>query len=117
MIQNSLNSDELLHKALENSLYPKLVFQLKKDFQLANISIELYEEIAPVDLKNTLHEKIYLLMMEKFPEYLNLLYIIDVPEKEFKKIEVTDVVEVAEQVSFLILRREMQKVWLKNKYS
>ena len=68
-------------------------------------------------MKAVLLEKIYYLIMERFSEYLNLLYIVDVPEKAFKEIQVTDVVDVAEQVSFLILKREMQKVWLKTKYS
>ena len=54
--------------------------------------------------------------MEHFAEYLNLLYIVDVPEREFQYIEVTDAVEVADQVTFLILKREYQKVWYRNKY-
>ncbi len=114
---HSFNSAEILENAVADSLYPKLVLQLEKDFLLANIPIEIASEIAPNDLKKMLHEKIYHLMMEKFPDYLNLLYIVDVPEKEFKEVQVTDVVEVAEQVSFLILKREFQKVWLKNKYA
>lgn len=114
---NSFNSTEILENALGIALYPKLVLQLEKDFLLANIPLELAPDISPDHLKKTLHEKIYRLMMEKFPDYLNLLYIVDVPEKEFKEIQLTDVVEVAEQVSYLILKREFQKVWLKSKYS
>ncbi len=98
-------------------LYKKLVVQLKKDFGLANIPIDLSDDVSPEDLQTFLHEKIYYLILEKFTDYLNLLYVIDVPEKAFKQIQVTDVVEVAEQVSFLVLRRELQKVWLKEKYA
>ena len=72
--------------------------------------------MAPEELRAILHEKIYYLIMERFADYLNLLYVVDVPEKAFKEIQVTDVVEVAEQVSFLILKRELQKVWLKERY-
>ncbi len=111
------NSTVLLQNAQEGQLYTKLVVQLKKDFGLANISIDLANNVSPNNLKTFLHEKIYYLMLEKFTDYLNLLYVIDVPEKAFKQIQVTDVVEVAEQVSFLVLRRELQKVWLKDKYS
>ncbi|NNE77909.1 MAG: hypothetical protein HKN31_12650 [Pricia sp.] len=117
MIMNFPNSTELLQKAQENSLYNKLVTQLRKDFSLANIHVDIVSGIASDELRSVLHEKIYFLIMERFSDYLNLLYIVDVPEKAFKEIQVTDVVEVAEQVSFLILRREMQKVWLKSKYS
>ncbi len=107
----------LFKHAQNENLYKKLVTQLEKDFVLANIDIDISVDIAPSDLKTLLHEKIYRLILEKFDEYLNLLYIIDVPESSFKEIKVTDVVEVAEQVTFLVLKRELQKVWLKAKYS
>ncbi|PKA97624.1 hypothetical protein B0O79_1292 [Flavobacteriaceae bacterium MAR_2009_75] len=114
---NFPDSASLLQNAQENFLYDKLVFQIRKDFGLANIHIDIPDSIMPNTLIGSLREKIYFLIMERFPEYLNLLYVIDVPEREFKKIQVTDVVEVAEQVSFLVLIREMQKVWFKKKYS
>lgn len=91
--------------------------QVIKDFALANIDIDLYPKTVASDLKTILHEKIYYLILEKFTDYLNLLYVIDVPEKEFKGIKVTDVVEVADQVTFLVLKRELQKVQLKAKFS
>lgn len=111
------NSTELLQNAQEKHLYKKLINQLKKDFGLANILFDLSSEVAPNDLKKKLHEKIYVLILEKFNDYLNLLYVVDVPEKAFKKIEVTDVVEVAEKVTYLILQRELQKVWLKKRHT
>ncbi|SHJ57509.1 hypothetical protein [Pseudozobellia thermophila] len=114
---NFPNSTALLQKAEEASLYEKLVSQIRKDFGLANIYIDLPEGILPKALVGLLREKIYYLIMERFSEYLNLLYVVDIPEREFRKIQVTDVVEVAEQVVFLLLNREMQKVWLKQKYS
>lgn len=117
MVTNFSNSRDLLMHAGNERLYEKLISQLQKDFLLANIPIDLTSDMAQENLKNVLHEKIYYLLMEKFPDYLNLLYIVDVNEREFKKIEVTDVVEVAEQVSLLILKRELQKVWLKMKFS
>ncbi len=117
MTFNFSDSKSLLQNAVEEKLYDKLVTQLDKDFVLANIFFDLPKGISADALEKTLHEKIYVLLMEKFTEYLNLLYVVDVPEKSFKKIKVTDTVEVAEQVSFLILLRELQKVWLKQKYS
>ena len=117
MVMNFPNSTELLQSAEDQGLYGKLVIQLEKDFGLANIPIDFSLDVEPADLQATLHEKVYFLILEKFVDYLNLLYIVDVPEKVFKEIQVTDAVEVAEQVSFLILKRELQKVWLKAKYS
>ncbi len=111
------NSSELLQNAIEEELYEKLVDQLKKDFTLANIVIDFPKNMKKHELQTLLIEKIYVLILEKFSEYLNLMYIVDVPEHAFKKIEVTDVVEISEQVTFLILKRELQKVRLKKKYS
>lgn len=117
MVLDFSNSSELFAKAKEASLYSKLVGQLIKDFGLANIHIELQESMDPKTLHETLREKVYQLIMERFSEYLNLMYVVDVPERAFKDVKVTDVVEVSDQVSLLILTRELQKVWLKSTYS
>lgn len=102
---------------MKDKLYGALVKQLKKDFELANVPMEIPVEIEANDLIASLREKIYRLLLERFTDYLNLLYVVDVPEKAFKELEVSDVVEVADEVTFLILKRERQKVWLKNRYS
>ncbi|WP_430906754.1 hypothetical protein [Maribacter sp. 2-571] len=111
------NSTALLQNAISVGLYQPLIAQLEKDFLLSNLQIDIGLGMFPEDLGSTLHEKVYHLIMEKFSAYLNLLYVIDVPESAFKEIQVTDVVAVAEQVSFLILKREFQKVKLKELYS
>jgi hypothetical protein len=46
---------------------------------------------------------------------LNLLYIIDVSEEEVKKLDGSDISILSGQVSFLILKREWQKVWFRSK--
>lgn len=110
------NTDLLLTQASVENLYLKLVEQINKDFNLANEGIDFPMSIAPEELKIQLHEKIYRLIQYKFTEYLNLLYIIDVPENEIKQLDGSDIVELAGQVSFLILKREWQKVWFRNNY-
>ena len=109
--------DDLFDEAQQRDLYTKLVLQLNKDFHLANIDVEFHESILPDSLKLILHETIYKLIQEKFADYLNLLYIIDVSEKQIRDLNGDDMVALAEAVSFLILKREWQKVWFKNKYS
>lgn len=111
-----LNTDLLLSEAQKELLYFKLIEQLNKDFNLANETIDFPQEISPIDLKVQLHDKIYKLISLKFAEYLNLLYIIDVPEDQIKKLDGSDLMELAEQVAFLILKREWQKVWFRNKF-
>ncbi len=110
------SSDLLFDLAEKESLYYELIKQINKDFNLANEAIDLPEDLVPGELKLVLHEKIYRMIQYKFAEYLNLLYIIDVSEEEIKKMDGSDVVELAEQVVFVILKREWQKVWFRNKY-
>ncbi|MBU2995216.1 hypothetical protein KO500_02170 [Cellulophaga baltica] len=116
MVTNYVNTKALLEASITEKLFEKLVSQLAKDFTLSNISIELPFEISPTNLKTILHQKIYNLILEDFSEYLNLLYIIDVPEHAIKKIKATEPLEISDQVSFLILKREFQKVLFKEQY-
>ncbi|MEM8845958.1 MAG: hypothetical protein AAFY00_05640 [Bacteroidota bacterium] len=110
------NSLQVLLEAQKNELYEKLVVQLKKDFELANLDFKIFDSPSPEELKTILHEKVYRLILEQFPEYLNLLYIVDVSEDKVKSIETTDVVDMAEEVSFLILKREWQKVSMRQRF-
>lgn len=110
------NTDLLLCEAEAENLYLKLIEQINKDFNLANESIDFPLSTKPMELKVQLHEKIYRLIQYKFAEYLNLLYIIDIAEDQIKKLDGSDVAALSEQVAFLILKREWQKVWFRNKY-
>ncbi|KQB38653.1 hypothetical protein [Flavobacterium aquidurense] len=110
------NTDILLADAESGNLYLSLIEQINKDFNLANEGIDFPLSISPEELKIQLHEKIYRMIQYKFAEYLNLLYIIDVSEIEIKKLDGSDLVILAEQVAFLVLKREWQKVWFRNHY-
>ncbi|GGW30085.1 hypothetical protein [Arenibacter certesii] len=116
MVNQFPNIAALLEYAQENSLYRDLVLQLRKDFTLANVFVDFPDDILPMDLKTVIHEKVYYLIMERFSEYLNLLYIIDVSENAVKAVKSNDVVEISGEVSFEILKREWQKVWFRKKY-
>ncbi len=108
--------EALVDEANNLNLYKKLIEQLNKDFLLANISADFHEEVLPTSLKLILQEIIYNLIQNKFTEYLNLLYIIDVSERQIKQLDGEDTLLLSEQVSFLILKREWQKVWYRNVY-
>ncbi|AEW86731.1 hypothetical protein B0A78_01865 [Flavobacterium columnare NBRC 100251 = ATCC 23463] len=110
------NTDLILSEAQKKELYHKLIEQLLKDFLLANEDLNIPHSISPIELKIQVHKKIHQLIHNKFNVYLNLLYIIDVNEDEIKKLDGFNSVELAEQVSYLILKREWQKVWYKNLY-
>jgi hypothetical protein len=111
-----ISTENLLAEAEQENLYQKLIAQINKDFNLANEAIAIPEKTSPEDLKLLLHEKTHRLIQYKFAEYLNLLYIIDVSESEIKKLDGSDISELSGQVAFLILKREWQKVWFRNKF-
>jgi len=115
-MQLPTNFEDLVEESNQLSLYKNLILQLNKDFKLANIDLDFHEDILPTSLKLLLHETIYNLIQEKFTDYLNLLYIIDVPENKIKALDGSDMLQLSEDVLFLILKREWQKVFLKNKY-
>jgi len=108
-------SEELISIAQEEQLYPDLIRQLNKDFNYANEPIDYPTDLSPEDLCKNLHEKIYVIINHRFSSYLNLLYIIDVSEAEIKKLDGSDVLAMSEQVMFLILKREWQKVWFRKR--
>ncbi len=111
-----INTDDLLSEAEKENLYSKLIEQINKDFNFANEAIDFPKSTSPEELKIQLHEKVFRLIQYKYAELLNLLYIIDVPEENVKQLDGSDTVELAEQISFLILKREWMKVWFRNKY-
>jgi hypothetical protein len=109
--------NEVLDESLKTELYQQLVIQLNKDFRMANIYFEVEETIMPEALKLQLHETIFRLIQTNFSEYLNLLYILDVSEHKMKRLDGSDALKLSDEVSFLILKREWQKVWFKHKFS
>lgn len=115
-MKNLLTITDVLNESLKTELYQQLVIQLNKDFRFANIYFEVEEGITPDQLKLQLHETVFRLIQTNFSEYLNLLYIIDVSENQIKQLDGSDALKLAEQVAFLILKREWQKVWFKNTY-
>ncbi|TAI47098.1 hypothetical protein [Flagellimonas allohymeniacidonis] len=108
---------EILEVADKQLLYQKLIAQLQKDFKLANIPLDFIDGPSPKEVKALLHEKIYFLLMERFPDYLNLLYVVDIPENQIAQVKSNNPVDAAEEMCFLIVKREWQKVWFKHKFS
>lgn len=114
----NLNSSlEILEVAQKELLYSHLLAQIKKDFERANLELRFSMDVAPAQFKEALKEKLYVLLLEKMPEYQNLLYTVDIPEHKIAGIALLDVVDVAEEVCFLLLQREWQKVWFRNKFT
>ena len=111
------NTSELLNVAISNELYKALIVQLNKDFQLSNIEESISVTVSPDVLKQQLFIFVEKLIYNEFDSFLNLLYRIDLSEQEIKKNSNQSTTVYIEYVTFLILRREWQKVWFKQNYS
>ncbi len=113
-------AEALLAHAGELGLRPALLAQLRKDYERASVPFPLRDQVAEAlsdaAWAQALQESLYLLLMERFDAYLNLMYAADVPEREFRDLQLTDAVDVAQQVSLVLLRREWQKVWMRRTY-
>ncbi len=113
-------AEALLAHAGELGLRPALLAQLRKDYERASVPFPLRDQVAEAlsdaAWAQALQESLYLLLMERFDAYLNLMYAADVPEREFRDLQLTDAVDVARQVSLVLLRREWQKVWMRRTY-
>ncbi|WP_163515944.1 M3 family oligoendopeptidase [Gelidibacter japonicus] len=116
-MENLKTFDDVMDQAHKWELYAKLVDQLNKDLALANVDLEFDSEVLPTSLKLLLHEEVYRLIQHKFMDYLNLLYIVDVSEEKIKQLDGNDTIQLAENVTFLILKREWQKVFYRNRFS
>lgn len=116
MVPEFSNSNSLLEYAASCQLYSKLIRQINKDFHAAQASLELPMHVDPAALCAAIREKIYYLLLERFSDFLQLMYIIDIPETAYRQMQTRDVVEIADQIGFLVLKREWQKVWLKTNY-
>ncbi|GGI55995.1 hypothetical protein [Winogradskyella haliclonae] len=115
-MQLPTNFEDLIEEVNGSKLYKRLVLQLNKDLLYANIDLGFDDEVLPTSLKLILQEEIYNLIQNKFSDYLNLLYIVDVSEAKVRNLESDDTAKLSEDITFLILQREWQKVWYKANY-
>lgn len=115
MLSSANTALELLQKVAVENLYQNLLHQLNKDFQLANLDEQIELSVTPVELKELLSAILLKLLTNHYDDYLNFLYRVDVSEKKLLTIKSSDVPTIIDQITFLVLKREYQKVWFKNR--
>ena len=108
----------LLASARKSGRLHELTGQLGKDFLRAGLppfpaTGDREGEPTDADLARLLQERLYRLLMENFDGYLNLMYAVDVPQRIFRELRITDAVEVARQMTAVVIAREWQKVQLR----
>jgi len=117
MIPTTNDSDSLLVLVSEKGLFQNLLIQLKKDFELSGLLI-LFDNIQSTDqLLIVLYKHIHNLIQINFEGYLQLLYRVDVPESNLQTENIQNIEDFAKKATFLILKREWEKVYYRNLYS
>lgn len=110
------NTLELLENITAKDLFTQLSLQIQKDFNLISLDFNLDEFTNPTELFNYLKEIVSHLIHQKTDSFFNLLYRIDVQETQILAIINSESFNIEEQISFIILKREWQKVWFKTSY-
>jgi hypothetical protein len=105
--------EQLVTHARKASLYRALIAQLNKDLMLANVDRVFATDLDPESLKKQLQALVEELMLSDFSRYLNLLYVMDVSEAKMRSLQEVRPERLSPEVSFLMLQRVWQKVWLK----
>ena len=116
MLSKKDNIVQLIDQVQKENLLIKLVQQINKDASLVGLDFYLNENSTPQNIVLNLQNLLIDLINKNFSDYINLLYRIDVPEKEIIKLQGLKISVLTEKVAILILRKEWQKVCFKSKY-
>lgn len=103
-----------VEEVCKSDLYPQFIIQIQKDLNRAGMNYSIKSEKPQIlfsEIANLLLDKLH----NDFNEFLNLLYAVDVSETEIRKLNSENSTDIAEYATYLILKREWQKVWYRNK--
>lgn len=117
MIPTARNSFQLLAIIKDASLYENLINQLVKDFELSGFVLKIDITSSPQELLTELQYQVYQLMLHNFDGFLQLLYRVDVSEHAIQSDKTQDIDEMTQKATYVILKREWQKVYFKNQFS
>ena len=105
----------LLEEIQSLDLLENLIQQIRKDADLAGAIFHCETNVSAKQLILKIYDFILKLITTDFGTYLNFLYRVDLSEKTLLSITDTDPKLIAEKVTYMVLKREWQKVWFRNK--
>jgi len=110
------NALQLLQTVQQENAYVKVVEQLNKDMYMAALDIEFPTDISPASLVKNLQMQLETLLLRQYDDYLNLMYRVDVQEADLLKLNGLFAEDLLKEITFLILKREWQKVYFRSKF-
>ena len=105
----------LLREASDQDLLEAVIRQVNKDFQLCGIDREISVEETPDQVIAQLGQILKALIRDDFRGFLNLLYRVDISESEIGQGGSRDMDAFVNEAVYRLLKREWQKVWLRNR--
>ena len=108
-------SIEYLQEVENKELLKKLILQIQKDAHLVGVEFELNKESSSLELVNYLQNFLSDLIQNDFTTYVNLLYRVDVPEKQILILQDMEISILVKKIAILLLKKEWQKVWFRSK--
>jgi hypothetical protein len=117
MFDKKNDAIQSLYKLEQMEMLEKLIVQLNKDLSLSGIETQFNMDWSPKLLIDRLSKIVATLMKNEFHKFMNLLYRIDISEKKIGKIGTSDFDQVVNVITFMILKKEWQKVWFRNRNS
>ncbi|MDH7445502.1 hypothetical protein [Aquimarina sp. 2201CG14-23] len=107
--------EQLIEEVVSSNLYPQLIQQLQKDIHRAGIEHTIGDQLNPKELFLNIENLLFEKLNNAFNEYLNLLYAVDVSEKAVRNFQSEDSLDISQYTTYLILKREWQKIYYRNK--
>lgn len=117
MFDKNINAIQSLTKISNMELLEDLIHQINKDLSLSGIDYQFDLEIGPDLLVGQMKQILADLMERHFQKFLSFLYRIDISEEKLRSIDSSDFEHVTDMITLLILKRQWQKVWFRNRNS
>jgi hypothetical protein len=117
MFDKNLNAIQSLYEISNMELLGDLIHQINKDLSLSGIDYQFDLEMGPDLLVGQMKLILADLMESHFQKFLSFLYRIDISEEKLRSIDSSDFEHVTNMITLLILKRQWQKVWFRNRNS
>lgn len=89
--------------------------QLEKDFFQATFVEVAFDAEPLVDFVQQVRQEIQRIIVTDASKFSNLLYRVDIPEQALEALKGMAPEDYWSHITYLILKREWQKVWIRNK--
>ena len=115
MLNEREDSITLLKQIESKDLIIPLIRQINKDANLSGLDLDLAENLLPKQIVDQLYQIFQKLVTNNFDGLLNFLYRVDLSESVLKSIQQRMPEKITEHLTVLVLKREWQKVYFRNK--